>query len=72
MKDLVKELESTGSLEDLDLTGTEWDLVYSNSKGSSSGKIGPFVGRVKQVMQTADQGVLNRWTAAAHAAYFRL
>ena len=76
IKELVKELESTGSLEDLDLTGTEWDLVYSNSKGSSSGKIGPFVGRVKQVLQKASacrvedapwfagSKVLTSWPAA--------
>ena len=36
------------------MTGTEWDLVYTNSKGSSSGKIGPFVGRVKQVSKEAE------------------
>ena len=47
---LLKQLESTGQLDDLDLTGSTWRLLYSTSKASSSGKIGPFIGRVTQVM----------------------
>ena len=47
---LLKQLESTGQLDDLDLTGSTWRLLYSTSKGSSSGKIGPFIGRVTQVL----------------------
>ncbi|CAL5219426.1 g1255 [Coccomyxa viridis] len=46
---LLGQLESTGQLDDLDLTGSTWRLLYSTSKGSSSGKIGPFIGRVTQV-----------------------
>ncbi len=50
---LLQQLEESGTLEDLDLAGTEWRLLYTESKGSSSGKIaiGPFkfVGRVAQV-----------------------
>ncbi|KAK9816603.1 hypothetical protein WJX72_002625 [[Myrmecia] bisecta] len=38
-----------GSLQQLDLTSTTWRLVYTNSKGNSSGKLGPFIGRVTQV-----------------------
>ncbi len=72
IKELVKELESTASLEDLDLSGTEWDLVYSNSKGSSSGKIGPFVGRVKQVMQPATLRQNMRWVHTPANAGCRL
>ena len=49
MSNLLQQLESSGMLEDLDLAGTEWTLLYTESKGSSSGKIGPFVGRVSQV-----------------------
>lgn len=49
---LIKDLESTGVLEDYDLTGTDWRLVYSSSTASSSGKIGPFIGRVSQVKWT--------------------
>ena len=32
----------------IDLAGTNWDLLYSDSPGNSSGKLGPFVGRVTQ------------------------
>ena len=47
---LLKQLESTGQLDDFDLTGSTWRLLYTTSKGSSSGKIGPFIGRVTQVL----------------------
>ena len=47
---LLKQLEASGTLEDIDLAGTEWRLLYTESKGSSSGKIGPFIGQVTQVM----------------------
>lgn len=50
---LLKQLESTGQLDDLDLTGSTWRLLYSTSKASSSGKIGPFIGRVTQVLRRA-------------------
>ncbi len=32
----------------IDLANTNWDLVYSDSSGNSSGKLGPFVGKVEQ------------------------
>ena len=35
-----------------DLTGTDWELLYTDSSGNSSGKIGPFVGRVTQARNT--------------------
>lgn len=47
---LLKQLESTGQLDDFDLTGSTWRLLYTTSKGSSSGKIGPFIGSVTQVL----------------------
>lgn len=36
-----------------DLSGTSWSLLYTDSGGNSSGKIGPFVGRVTQVFAPA-------------------
>ena len=33
------------------LAGTSWDLIYTDSVGNSSGKIGPFVGKVRQVFK---------------------
>ena len=36
-----------------DLSGTRWSLLYTDSGGNSSGKIGPFVGRVTQVFAPA-------------------
>ena len=36
-----------------DLSGTVWSLLYTDSGGNSSGKIGPFVGRVTQVFAPA-------------------
>ena len=32
----------------IDLANTNWDLAYSDSSGNSSGKLGPFVGKVEQ------------------------
>ncbi|CAK0742332.1 hypothetical protein CVIRNUC_001389 [Coccomyxa viridis] len=54
--DLIKQLESTGQLDDLDLTGSTWRLLYTTSKASSSGKIGPFIGRVTQVFPEDSRG----------------
>ena len=36
------------------LAGTDWELIYTDSAGNSSGKLGPFVGKVKQVFKPAD------------------
>lgn len=36
------------------LAGTDWELIYTDSAGNSSGKIGPFVGKVKQVFKPAN------------------
>ncbi|BDA42824.1 hypothetical protein COCOBI_03-7170 [Coccomyxa sp. Obi] len=49
ISELINELETKGQLEDIKLTGTQWRLVYTSSTASSSGKIGPFIGRVFQV-----------------------
>ncbi len=49
ISELINELETEGQLEDIKLTGTQWRLVYTSSTASSSGKIGPFIGRVFKV-----------------------
>lgn len=49
MSELIKELETKGQLDDVKLRGTQWRLLYTTSTASSSGKIGPFIGRVFQV-----------------------
>lgn len=36
------------------LAGSSWDLIYTDSVGNSSGKIGPFVGKVRQVFKPSD------------------
>lgn len=52
VKAIVRELsardDSTPDPNTIDLAGTNWDLLYSDSAGNSSGKLGPFVGRVTQ------------------------
>ena len=44
------------------LAGTDWELIYTDSAGNSSGKIGPFVGKVKQVFKPADGGGPGTYT----------
>ena len=39
----------------VDLTGTDWELLYTDSSGNSSGKIGPFLGRVTQVFASSEE-----------------
>ena len=66
---LVQELErSNSNLQpaSLPLRNTSWTLLYSNTSGNSSGKLGPFVGRVTQEFDeqdgfanTVDLGVLK-------------
>jgi hypothetical protein len=36
--------------------GTDWELLYTDSSGNSSGKIGPVLGRVTQVFARAEEG----------------
>lgn len=69
---LLKQLERTGQLDDFDLAGSTWRLLYSTSKASSGGKFGPFIGRVTQVLHslrpTIDMGVTReRSMPASHA-----
>ncbi len=52
--DLIRELETVGGLQELNLAGTSWRLLYTSSTASSSGKLGPFIGRVSQVFDLSD------------------
>lgn len=39
----------------LELKGSRWRLLYTNSTGNSSGKIGPFIASSEQVVPTSRQ-----------------
>lgn len=45
----IEGFNETSAPARVDLTDTAWDLLYTDSVGNSSGKIGPFVGDVSQV-----------------------
>lgn len=47
---MIKQLESmqSGDMRNQELAGTNWQLLYTESTGSSGGKVGPFVGQVDQ------------------------
>lgn len=66
IKQLLQELEAMNPADkpvDVDLTGTNWRLVYSSSTAASSGKIGPFVGFVEQEFPAAQRGQYINWVA---------
>ena len=46
---VAEELAALDKVDQLDMTGSRWELVFTESLASSSGKIGPFVGRTEQV-----------------------
>ena len=50
IRDVLKELEAfeSGNMRKKELAGSDWDLLYTESTGSSGGKVGPFVGQVQQ------------------------
>ena len=52
---VVESLEQAGSVKDIDYTGTTWRTVFSTSTSESAGKLGPFIGRVRQVRSTSTQ-----------------
>eukprot|EP00208_Stichococcus_sp_RCC1054_P006658 CAMPEP_0206139664 /NCGR_PEP_ID=MMETSP1473-20131121/6984_1 /ASSEMBLY_ACC=CAM_ASM_001109 /TAXON_ID=1461547 /ORGANISM="Stichococcus sp, Strain RCC1054" /LENGTH=253 /DNA_ID=CAMNT_0053533543 /DNA_START=117 /DNA_END=878 /DNA_ORIENTATION=+ len=59
----LEALNPAQSLAAVDLTGTEWRLVYSSSLAPSSGKIGPFVGRVWQEFPADQEGQYINWVS---------
>ena len=59
---VVESLEQAGSVKDIDYTGTTWRTVFSTSTSESAGKLGPFIGRVRQVRSAStihEQDTLN-------------
>lgn len=48
----VAELEGLDVVQDLHLPGTTWRTVYTTSTTNSSGRIGPFIGEVRQIFPT--------------------
>lgn len=52
VREVLKELEAleTGDMRQKELVGN-WKLIYTESTGSSGGKIGPLVGQVDQAIQ---------------------
>mmetsp|Transcript_10476 Transcript_10476/g.23137 ORF Transcript_10476/g.23137 Transcript_10476/m.23137 type:complete len:219 (-) Transcript_10476:480-1136(-) len=60
---VVRELETMQPAEivptELPLKGSRHKLLYCESKGGSSGKIGPFVGVVEQLFATDDTNFTN-------------
>lgn len=62
---LVESLEQAGSVKDIDYTGTTWRTVFSTSTSESAGKLGPFIGRVRQVTSTSPGAYTARLSIAA-------
>jgi hypothetical protein len=48
-----------GGLADMVLRGTNWKLVYSDSKGPSGGKVGPFNALVEQRFAADEDRLVN-------------
>jgi len=46
---VAEEMAKLNRIDPLDMTGSRWELVFTESMASSSGKIGPFVCRTEQV-----------------------
>ncbi|KAK9803094.1 hypothetical protein WJX73_000674 [Symbiochloris irregularis] len=56
LRGIVDELASTSGKHDMDLTGTTWTLRYTDSTGSSAGKLGPLTGYVEQEFPANEKG----------------
>ena len=50
VRGVIKQLEAlqSGDMRKQELAGSNWQLLYTESTGSSGGKVGPFVGQVDQ------------------------
>lgn len=55
----LADLNPTSSLTTSPLLNGVWKLVYTSNEGSSAGKLGPFVGRVDQVISLPDKKYQN-------------
>ncbi len=54
VREVLKELEALDSREirQKELAGSNWKLLYTESTGSSGGKVGPLVGQVDQAIES--------------------
>lgn len=59
VRDVLKDLEALDSREirQKALGGSNWKLLYTESTGSSGGKVGPLVGQVDQVFPEDQPGI---------------
>lgn len=72
VRDVLKELEDLKPRETRqnELAGSSWTLLYTESTGSSGGKVGPLVGQVDQAIEQLRQPHYSQDTqdvTAAHA-----
>ena len=59
---LVAQLEKINPTKDLTTTKKidgDWRLLYTTNEGSSAGKLGPFVGKVNQIMDFKEKKYIN-------------
>lgn len=59
VREVLKELEAIvpGNIRQKELLGSNWKLLYTESTGSSGGKVGPLVGQVDQVFPEDQPGI---------------
>jgi hypothetical protein len=71
---LLEEQNPTADPAESALLDGDWKLLYTSTKGGSAGKLGPFVGRVNQLMELGNQKYTNvvkvRGAQAALAAHW--
>lgn len=59
---IVNELEKLNAVKKIsssDMMNGNWKLLYTTNEGSSAGKLGPFVGRVDQLITVDEQRYIN-------------
>ena len=59
---IVKDLEKLNAVKKIassDMMNGNWKLIYTTNEGSSAGKLGPFVGRVDQLITVDEQRYIN-------------
>mmetsp|Transcript_5355 Transcript_5355/g.10216 ORF Transcript_5355/g.10216 Transcript_5355/m.10216 type:complete len:247 (+) Transcript_5355:162-902(+) len=57
--DDLKSLNPNSKPADLSMRGTKWATLYSDSKGPSSGRIGPFMAKVEQTFSSDSNTLIN-------------
>jgi len=58
---VAEEMAKLNRIDPLDMTGSRWELVFTESMASSSGKIGPFVCRTEQEFPGDRPGQYINW-----------